>query len=181
MCSRLRAPSSEYSTGARFGRSRHRSNRRQQLPVGLPTDVGEVFLFCCQGAEGLWDPNRRNHRTILGESTHLLIALSFPRSNPGVIPAAWRARTINALADGARTLGGSFATAAFNVGAAMGPVLGGLAIGMGLSYRATALDERRAGDTRDRHRRSHLVSVAASSVCPRICPRLTRYQDLRAR
>ncbi|WP_206492828.1 hypothetical protein [Rhodococcus sp. KRD162] len=90
------------------------------------------------------------------------------------------ARTINALADGAPTLGGSFATAAFNVGAALGPALGGLAIGVGLSYRATALDERRAGDTRDRHRRSHLVSVAASSVCPRACPRLTRYQDHRA-
>ncbi|MCD2104313.1 MFS transporter [Rhodococcus erythropolis] len=39
-------------------------------------------------------------------------------------------------ADGAPTLGGSFATAAFNVGAALGPALGGLAIGMGLSYRA---------------------------------------------
>lgn len=45
MCSRLRVPSSEYSTGARFGRSSHRSNRRRPLPVGLPTDVGEVFCF----------------------------------------------------------------------------------------------------------------------------------------
>lgn len=39
-------------------------------------------------------------------------------------------------ADGAPTLGGSFATAAFNVGAALGPVLGGAAIGFGMGYRA---------------------------------------------
>lgn len=39
-------------------------------------------------------------------------------------------------ADGAPTLGGSFATAAFNVGAALGPALGGVAIGIGMGYRA---------------------------------------------
>ncbi|MGV9327149.1 Cmx/CmrA family chloramphenicol efflux MFS transporter [Streptosporangium sandarakinum] len=36
----------------------------------------------------------------------------------------------------APSLGGSFATAALNVGAAMGPVLGGAAIGAGLGYRS---------------------------------------------
>ncbi|KZF09428.1 chloramphenicol efflux pump [Rhodococcus sp. EPR-157] len=36
----------------------------------------------------------------------------------------------------APTLGGSFATVAFNVGAALGPTLGALTIGMGLGYRA---------------------------------------------
>lgn len=39
-------------------------------------------------------------------------------------------------ADAAPTLGGSFATAAFNVGAALGPGLGGVAIGIGFGYRA---------------------------------------------
>ncbi|MBO2455354.1 MFS transporter [Actinomadura barringtoniae] len=39
-------------------------------------------------------------------------------------------------APGAPTLGGGFATAALNVGAALGPWLGGLAIGAGLGYRA---------------------------------------------
>lgn len=39
-------------------------------------------------------------------------------------------------ADDAPTLGGSFATVAFNVGAALGPALGALTIGMGLGYRA---------------------------------------------
>ncbi|MFI6643964.1 Cmx/CmrA family chloramphenicol efflux MFS transporter [Streptomyces sp. NPDC050504] len=39
-------------------------------------------------------------------------------------------------ANGAPTLAGGFATAAFNVGAAVGPALGGLAIGAGLGYRA---------------------------------------------
>lgn len=40
------------------------------------------------------------------------------------------------LAGGAPTLAGSFATAAFNVGAALGPWLGGLAIGAGLGFRS---------------------------------------------
>ncbi|MGW1227835.1 Cmx/CmrA family chloramphenicol efflux MFS transporter [Streptomyces sp. NPDC001478] len=40
------------------------------------------------------------------------------------------------LADGAPTLAGSFSTAAFNVGAALGPWLGGLAIGAGLGFRS---------------------------------------------
>lgn len=39
-------------------------------------------------------------------------------------------------ASGAPTLSGAFATAAFNVGAAAGPWLGGLAIAAGLGYRA---------------------------------------------
>ncbi|MFG1703792.1 Cmx/CmrA family chloramphenicol efflux MFS transporter [Nonomuraea sp. M3C6] len=39
-------------------------------------------------------------------------------------------------ATGAPTLGGAFATAAFNVGAAAGPWLGGLAIGAGLGFRS---------------------------------------------
>ncbi|WP_369273611.1 Cmx/CmrA family chloramphenicol efflux MFS transporter [Streptomyces sp. R11] len=39
-------------------------------------------------------------------------------------------------APGAPTLSGGFATAAFNVGAALGPWLGGTAIGAGLGYRA---------------------------------------------
>lgn len=39
-------------------------------------------------------------------------------------------------APGAPTLGGGFATAAFNVGAALGPWLGGTAIGAGLGYRS---------------------------------------------
>ncbi|MBH5333448.1 MFS transporter [Streptomyces pactum] len=39
-------------------------------------------------------------------------------------------------APGAPTLAGAFATAAFNVGAAAGPWLGGLAIGAGLGYRS---------------------------------------------
>lgn len=39
-------------------------------------------------------------------------------------------------ASAAPTLGGSFATAAFNVGAAVGPTLGALAIGVGLGYRS---------------------------------------------
>ncbi|WP_338888597.1 Cmx/CmrA family chloramphenicol efflux MFS transporter [Rhodococcus sovatensis] len=39
-------------------------------------------------------------------------------------------------ADDAPTLGGSFATVAFNVGAALGPALGAATIGMGLGYRA---------------------------------------------
>ncbi|MGB7239977.1 MAG: hypothetical protein WBD41_28835 [Rhodococcus sp. (in: high G+C Gram-positive bacteria)] len=39
-------------------------------------------------------------------------------------------------ADDAPTLGGSFATVAFNVGAALGPALGALTIGLGLGYRA---------------------------------------------
>ncbi|WP_349239936.1 Cmx/CmrA family chloramphenicol efflux MFS transporter [Streptomyces sp. CC219B] len=38
----------------------------------------------------------------------------------------------------APTLGGGFATAAFNVGAALGPWLGGTAIGAGLGYRSPA-------------------------------------------
>ncbi|RQO46067.1 hypothetical protein DBV08_18125 [Rhodococcus sp. KBW08] len=73
-------------------------------------------------------------------------------------------------ADGAPTLGGSFATIAFNVGAARGPALGGLAIGNGTELPRPARDWRRTGDTRDRHRRGHLVSVAATSFCPRIRP-----------
>ncbi|WP_406456762.1 MFS transporter [Streptomyces sp. NBC_00876] len=40
------------------------------------------------------------------------------------------------LADGAPTLAGSFATAAFNVGGALGPWLGGLAIGAGSGFRS---------------------------------------------
>ncbi|WP_328905253.1 MFS transporter [Streptomyces sp. NBC_00234] len=40
------------------------------------------------------------------------------------------------LAPGAPTLAGSFATAAFNVGAALGPWLGGLALGAGFGFRA---------------------------------------------
>ncbi|MFF2011042.1 Cmx/CmrA family chloramphenicol efflux MFS transporter [Streptomyces sp. NPDC058195] len=40
------------------------------------------------------------------------------------------------LAPGAPTLSGSFATAAFNVGAALGPWLGGLAIGADLGFRS---------------------------------------------
>ncbi len=40
------------------------------------------------------------------------------------------------LADGAPTLAGSFATAAFNVGGALGPWIGGLAIGAGYGFRA---------------------------------------------
>ncbi|MFE6975128.1 Cmx/CmrA family chloramphenicol efflux MFS transporter [Streptomyces sp. NPDC057682] len=40
------------------------------------------------------------------------------------------------LADGAPTLAGSFSTAAFNVGAALGPWLGGLALGAGLGFRS---------------------------------------------
>lgn len=40
------------------------------------------------------------------------------------------------LAEGAPTLSGSFATAAFNVGGALGPWLGGLAIGAGLGWRS---------------------------------------------
>ncbi|NGO70109.1 Cmx/CmrA family chloramphenicol efflux MFS transporter [Streptomyces boncukensis] len=39
-------------------------------------------------------------------------------------------------AEGAPTLAGGFATAAFNVGATAGPWLGGLALGAGLGYRA---------------------------------------------
>ncbi|UBU12463.1 Cmx/CmrA family chloramphenicol efflux MFS transporter [Nonomuraea gerenzanensis] len=39
-------------------------------------------------------------------------------------------------ATGAPTLGGAFATAAFNVGATLGPWLGGLAIGHGLGFRS---------------------------------------------
>ncbi|MEU6718892.1 Cmx/CmrA family chloramphenicol efflux MFS transporter [Nonomuraea sp. NPDC046802] len=39
-------------------------------------------------------------------------------------------------ADGAPTLGGAFATAAFNVGATVGPWLGGVAIGAGLGFRS---------------------------------------------
>ncbi|MCF1600213.1 Cmx/CmrA family chloramphenicol efflux MFS transporter, partial [Streptomyces muensis] len=39
-------------------------------------------------------------------------------------------------ASGAPTLGGGFATAAFNVGAALGPWLGGTAIAGGLGYRS---------------------------------------------
>ncbi|MDO0936857.1 MFS transporter [Streptomyces sp. DG2A-72] len=39
-------------------------------------------------------------------------------------------------ASGAPTLAGGFATAAFNVGAALGPWLGGTAIGSGLGYRS---------------------------------------------
>nr|WP_261808323.1 MFS transporter [Nonomuraea sp. C10] len=39
-------------------------------------------------------------------------------------------------AAGAPTLGGAFATAAFNVGAALGPWLGGLAIGAGYGFRS---------------------------------------------
>ncbi|MFJ2705297.1 Cmx/CmrA family chloramphenicol efflux MFS transporter [Streptomyces sp. NPDC087428] len=40
------------------------------------------------------------------------------------------------LADGAPTLSGSFATASFNVGGALGPWIGGLAIGAGFGFRA---------------------------------------------
>lgn len=40
------------------------------------------------------------------------------------------------LAPGARTLAGSFATAAFNIGAAAGPWLGGLTIDAGLGFRS---------------------------------------------
>lgn len=40
------------------------------------------------------------------------------------------------LAGGAPTLAGSFSTAAFNVGAALGPWLGGLAIGAGFGFRS---------------------------------------------
>ncbi|MFF1920230.1 Cmx/CmrA family chloramphenicol efflux MFS transporter [Streptomyces sp. NPDC058221] len=40
------------------------------------------------------------------------------------------------LADGAPTLAGSFATAAFNVGGTLGPWLGGLAIGAGFGFRS---------------------------------------------
>ncbi|MEU0128740.1 Cmx/CmrA family chloramphenicol efflux MFS transporter [Streptomyces sp. NPDC006289] len=40
------------------------------------------------------------------------------------------------LAPDAPTMAGSFATAAFNVGAAVGPWLGGLALGAGLGYRS---------------------------------------------
>lgn len=40
------------------------------------------------------------------------------------------------LAPDAPTMAGSFATAAFNVGAAVGPWLGGLALGAGLGFRA---------------------------------------------
>ncbi|MFV2173234.1 Cmx/CmrA family chloramphenicol efflux MFS transporter [Actinomadura sp. LOL_016] len=42
------------------------------------------------------------------------------------------------LAAGAPTLAGGFATAAFNVGAVIGPWLGGLAIGAGLGHRSPA-------------------------------------------
>ncbi|WP_130798965.1 Cmx/CmrA family chloramphenicol efflux MFS transporter [Streptomyces otsuchiensis] len=44
--------------------------------------------------------------------------------------------TVLGQAGDAPTLGGGFATAAFNVGAALGPALGGLVIGAGLGYRA---------------------------------------------
>lgn len=42
------------------------------------------------------------------------------------------------LASGAPTLAGGFATSAFNVGAVIGPWLGGLAIGAGLGHRSPA-------------------------------------------
>ncbi|KAB2375392.1 Cmx/CmrA family chloramphenicol efflux MFS transporter [Actinomadura montaniterrae] len=42
------------------------------------------------------------------------------------------------LADGAPTLAGGLTTAAFNVGATIGPWLGGLTIGAGLGYRSPA-------------------------------------------
>jgi MFS transporter, DHA1 family, chloramphenicol resistance protein len=42
-------------------------------------------------------------------------------------------------ASGAPTLAGAFATAAFNVGAAAGPALGGIAIGAGLGFRSPLL------------------------------------------
>ncbi|MEV5572767.1 Cmx/CmrA family chloramphenicol efflux MFS transporter [Spirillospora sp. NPDC052269] len=45
------------------------------------------------------------------------------------------ARALYAASD-ARTMGGAFATAALNVGAVVGPVLGGLAVDGGLGYRA---------------------------------------------
>ncbi|MEV5743227.1 Cmx/CmrA family chloramphenicol efflux MFS transporter [Microbispora rosea] len=44
-------------------------------------------------------------------------------------------RALYAAAD-APSLGGAFATAAFNVGASAGPLLGGVAIGAGLGYRS---------------------------------------------
>lgn len=52
-------------------------------------------------------------------------------------------------APGAPTLGGGFATAAFNVGSVLGPWLGGTVIGAGLGYRSplwvSAVGQRRAG------------------------------------
>ncbi|MFG2497211.1 Cmx/CmrA family chloramphenicol efflux MFS transporter [Streptomyces sp. NPDC048441] len=51
------------------------------------------------------------------------------------VGSALIARTLYA-ATGAPTLAGGFATAALNVGAAVGPVCGGLAISAGLGYRA---------------------------------------------
>ncbi|MGW6735678.1 Cmx/CmrA family chloramphenicol efflux MFS transporter [Streptomyces sp. NPDC055013] len=67
-------------------------------------------------------------------------------------------------APGAPTLSGGFATAAFNMGAALGPWLGGTAIGSGLGYRApvwvsaglvalTLMVARMAGDPAGRRKR----------------------------
>ncbi|MGP4006480.1 Cmx/CmrA family chloramphenicol efflux MFS transporter [Streptomyces sp. 4N124] len=76
-------------------------------------------------------------------------ALAFAAGNPGLalglvlvqgalafgVGSTLISRALYA-ASGAPTLAGGFATAAFNVGAALGPWLGGTAIGSGLGYRS---------------------------------------------
>ncbi|MGW6890486.1 Cmx/CmrA family chloramphenicol efflux MFS transporter [Streptomyces chartreusis] len=74
-------------------------------------------------------------------------------------------------ASDAPTLSGGFATAAFNVGAALGPWLGGTAIGAGLGYRSpawvsaalVAVALLTAGLTARRNRRAPECSTRASS------------------
>ncbi|MFF1326636.1 Cmx/CmrA family chloramphenicol efflux MFS transporter [Streptomyces chartreusis] len=74
-------------------------------------------------------------------------------------------------ASDAPTLSGGFATAAFNVGAALGPWLGGTAIGAGLGYRSpawvsaalVAVALLTAGLTARRNRRAPGCSTRASS------------------
>ncbi|WP_411139795.1 Cmx/CmrA family chloramphenicol efflux MFS transporter [Streptomyces sp. x-80] len=76
-------------------------------------------------------------------------------------------------APGAPTLAGGFATAALNVGAAIGPSLGGIAIGAGLGYRAplwvsallVALALATAGVARGvRHRTAHHPEEAPATA-----------------
>ncbi|MFC4008360.1 Cmx/CmrA family chloramphenicol efflux MFS transporter [Nonomuraea purpurea] len=69
-------------------------------------------------------------------TTGLAIVLVFVQGTLSFAVGSTLISQVLYAADGAPTLGGAFATAAFNVGATVGPWLGGVAIGAGLGFRS---------------------------------------------
>lgn len=100
------------------GRMADRRPMRLLVPGGLALTVGWIVFAVAAG----------NPAAVL-VLVFVQGALSF------AVGSTLITRALYAAAD-APSLGGAFATAAFNVGATAGPLLGGVAIGAGLGYRS---------------------------------------------